>query len=145
MKNLNNSLKLLVGVAVELREPKKGCWVAAPGDKSLIKSRLWKELRAGPSGGIGQTPVDAALLLARAAGATGPRRVSPRHRARSWLLQLLADGMPQPTTAIRRQAESDSVPWSAVDRAGREVDILREKCGFHGPWTWRLAQRLEVR
>jgi hypothetical protein len=128
----------LTRVPVELKQPKTDCWVVIPKDRSLLQSRLWRELRNGPCHGVGSSPIQAAVLLARAVGSTGPRRVSPRYRARSWVEELLADFKPRSVDEIKKKAHAEFIPWSSVDRAARELCILRKKCGFRGCWFWEM-------
>ncbi len=138
-KSAEDFISSLTHVPVELLEPQKNLWVVVPKDRSMVKSKLWGVLRSGPFGGVGKTPLEAIILLARAAGVVETRRVSPRHRARSWLLQLLGDGSHQSVDFISLKARENNVPWSSVDRAARELCIQRKKSGFHGGWTWKLV------
>lgn len=138
--------KLIVNfskVPIQLLEPKVGLWIVVPKDRSMLQSKLWKELRNGPLGGVGKSPIEAAFLLARAAGATGPRRVSPRHRARSWLESLLGDLRCLSVDEIKGKAQADSLPWSSVDRAARELRISRKKNGYRGGWIWSLEPKVQ--
>lgn len=133
-KFISNFIK----VPIELLQPKDGLWVVAPKDRCMLHSKLWNELRNGPLSGVGQSPIEAVLLLVRAAGATGPRRISPRYRARFWLQDLLGDFRNLSVEKIKQKAEADHLPWSSVDRAARDLCIKRTKCGFRSGWSWQL-------
>lgn len=133
-KFISNFIK----VPIELLQPKVGLWVVAPKDRCMLHSKLWNELRNGPLSGVGQSPIEAVLLLVRAAGATGPRRISPRYRARFWLQDLLGDFRSLSVEKIKQKAEADHLPWSSVDRAARDLSIKRTKCGFRSGWIWQM-------
>lgn len=139
LKLIEKTIFDLILVPVELKQPKLDCWVVVPRDRSLLKSKLWNELRIGPYSGVGSSPLQAAVLLARAIGSTGPKRVSKRYRARSWVKALLADSKPRTVDEIKRKAQAEFIPWSSVDRAARELGILRKKCGFRGCWSWEMS------
>jgi hypothetical protein len=127
-----------IGVPIEILQPKVGLWIAAPKDRSMLQSKLWKELRNGPHSGVGKCSIEAALLLARAAGTAGPRRVSPRHQARLWLVTLLKNSSGHTVEKIKQKALADHLSWSSVDRAARDLSIQRTKCGFRSGWSWQI-------
>jgi len=127
-----------IEMPIELLQPKVGLWVVVPKDRRMLHSKLWNELRNGPLSGVGQSPIEAILLLVRAAGASGPRRISPRYRARFWLQDLLGDFRNLSVEKIKQKAEADHLPWSSVDRAARDLSIKRTKCGFRSGWSWQM-------
>ena len=133
-KFISNFIK----VPIELVQPKVGLWVVVPKDRCMLHSKLWNELRNGPLSGVGQSPIEAVLLLVRAAGATGSRRISPRYRARFWLQDLLGDFRNLSVEKIKQKAEADHLPWSSVDRAARDLSIKRTKCGFRSGWSLQM-------
>jgi hypothetical protein len=143
-ESIEQIISNLTKVPIEMLQPKVGLWIAAPKDRSMLQSKLWKELRNGPLSGVGKCPIEAAFLLARAAGAAGPRRVSPRHRARLWLETLLKDSGSHSVEEIKQKAHSDHLPWSSVDRAARDLCIQRKKCGFRSGWSWQMQRCSEV-
>lgn len=138
-ESIKRLISNLTGVSIEILQPKVGLWIAAPKDRSMLQSKLWKELRYGPLSGVGKCPMEAALLLARAAGAAGPRKVSPRYRARLWLQTLLKDFDSHSVDEIKQKARTDLLPWSSVDRAARDLCIQRTKCGFRSGWSWKMS------
>ena len=131
-------LSTLSNVSVKLLEARLGAWVVVPVERSHLHSRVWRMLRSGHQSGVGGTAIEAALLFARAVGVGGQRRVAPRHRAKAWLLDQLASDQSFSVSQIRSNADSAGVTWSSVDRAARELGILRQKCGLRGGWTWRM-------
>ena len=139
MEVLIDELSNLTGVPVQLVEPKPGSWVVVPKDRGLLRTKLWTVLRTGPGGGIGHSPVQAALLFVKAFGSAGPRKVAAKHRARTWISELLADGEPRTVDEVKALARASGITWSSADRAARELSVERMKCGFHGPWIWQLA------
>jgi hypothetical protein len=148
MKNIPHNtieaiLSDLAGVNVVLHEAVPSHWVAVPLEKIHIRSKVWRKLRSGPASGIGASPIEAALLMARAIGEGGPRKVAPKYRARAWLINLLSDGQPIQVGEIRSMADSAGMTWSSVDRAARELCISRKKCGFRKGWTWKRFDTFE--
>jgi len=131
-------LSTLASIPVKLLEARLGAWVVVPVERSHLHSRVWRILRSGHQSGVGETAIEAALLFARAVGVGGQRRVAPKHRARAWLRDQLANGQSLSVSQIRSNADSAGVTWSSVDRAARELGILRKKCGLRGGWTWRM-------
>jgi hypothetical protein len=127
-----------VGVNVSLREARPTCWVVVPVDRTHIRSKVWQKLRFGPASGVGASPIEAGLLMARAIGEGGPRKVAPKHRARTWLIDLLSDGQSIKVDEIRSMADRLGMNWSSVDRAARDLSIQRGKCGFRSGWSWRM-------
>lgn len=131
------------GVDVVLREAVPTCWLAVPKQRVHIRSKVWQKLRFGPASGIGTTPIEAALLLARAIGAVVPKKVTPKDRARVWLNEMLLDGRPVEVKKIRALANGAELSWSSVDRAARDLCIKRIKCGFRSGWTWQMRRASE--
>jgi hypothetical protein len=128
----------LAGTGVIMREVKPGAWVVVPVERSHLHSRVWRMLRSGHQSGVGGTAIEEALLFARAVGVGGQRRVAPKHRAKAWLLDQLASDQSFSVSQIRSNADSSGVTWSSVDRAARELGVIRQKCGLRGGWTWRM-------
>jgi hypothetical protein len=137
-KSIEQFISNLIKIPIELVQPQDGYWIVVPKNRKLLQTKLWRELRIGALSGIGKSPVEAAVLLARAFGATGPRKVSPRHRARFWLETLLNDLSSHSVEEIKQRAQADLLPWSSVDRAARDLCIRRKKCGFRSGWSWQL-------
>jgi hypothetical protein len=137
MQELIDELSSLAGVPVELIEPSPGLWIAAPADRSLLRSKLWRTLKVGPRAGVAPTQVAACLLLARALGVAGVRGVTKQDRAKAWLKRAAA-GVAMTASEIKVAGEAQGLPWSTVDRAARELGIQRVKCGVEGPWVWVL-------
>lgn len=136
---MDELLSTLSGVGANLVEPKPGCWVVVPIHRSNLRSRLWQALRAGPCGGVGHNPTEAALLFARAVGATGSRRIAPKHKAKEWLVDLLSRESTQGSmhvSDVRSAAARDQIPWNTVDRVARETGVIRHKSGFRAGWVW---------
>jgi hypothetical protein len=142
-ESIEQFISNLIKIPIELMQPKAGCWIVVPKDRKLLQSKLWRELRIGALSGVGKSSVEAAVLLARAFGATGPRRVSPRHRARFWLETLLNDFCSHSVEEIKQRAQADLLPWSSVDRAARDLCIKRKKCGFRNGWSWQMLHLSE--
>lgn len=137
-QSIEQFISNLLNVPIELRQPKVGYWIVVPKDKKLLQSKLWRELRTGIFCGVGKSSWEAAVLMARAYGASGPRRVSPRHKARLWLEALLKDFCVHSVDEIKQKAQADLLPWSSVDRAARDLRIKRTKCGFRSGWSWQM-------
>jgi hypothetical protein len=117
----------IAGVLVELIEPRPGLWIAAPINRELLHSKLWQSLRRSPSCGIGHSPLEAALLLCRSVGACSRGKIAPRHKAKIWLQNILANGVSKEVTNLKRAAQSEGITWSSVDRAARDLSISRIK------------------
>jgi hypothetical protein len=56
--------------------------------------------------------------------------------AKAFLHQSLADGEQHPSDPLIAEAKAQSISYSTLDRAARELGVNRKK-GFAG-WTWRL-------
>ena len=142
-KEIESILSDLAGVEVVLNEARPSRWVAVPSERGHIRSKVWQRLRLGPMSGVGSSPIVAALLMARAIGEGGPRKVAPKHRARVWLVDLLSDGEPILVEKIRSMADRSGMTWSSVDRAARDLCIQRTKCGFRCGWSWNMPYLME--
>lgn len=140
-QEIETVLSKLAGTPVALRNPSQGLWVAAPVDKALIKSKTWTALRSSKGAGVGSTPIEAGLLLATAIGAAGPIKSTKQTQARQWLRGLLGNGVPRTVSELRELAQSGGVSWDAIDRAARDLGVLREKCGLGGPWIWSITRQ----
>ena len=137
MEALSKELSTLVGVQVELAQPKAGTWVAVPKDRALLQTRLWRALRGGPQGGVAASSAGAALLLARAAGASGLRAVTKTQQATSWVKQTI-EGQTLRAADVKAMAEAEGLSWSVVDRAARSLCVQRSKHGIEGPCYWTM-------
>jgi hypothetical protein len=135
-QGINTFISQLAGTSVTLREVKPGAWVAVPKDRAHMASKTWQALKAGPEQGIGQTPAEAAILLALAMGKAGMRKPSKQQAAKAWLQSLLGSGLALMATDIKARAQDAGHAWTAVDRAARELGIQRQKLGMSGPWMW---------
>jgi hypothetical protein len=138
-QGIDSFITQLAGTSVQIREVKPGVWVAVPKDRAYIASKPWQALKAGPCQGIGQTPAEAAALLALAVGTAGPIKPTKQAAATHWLKIQLANGMVITTPWLRTQAEADGISMHALDRAARALGVKREKAGMDGPWLWFLA------
>lgn len=135
---IEEHLNKFTGIKVFLHEARQGCWVVLPKERTYLHSKLWRTLRAGNQMGIGNSPIDAAILFASATGAAGPRKIATKHRAREWIVNILSEGLAVQVQQIKAMAFKAGIPWSSVDRAARELGIWRKKCGFRASWTWQL-------
>lgn len=131
-------LSKLAGVSLQIREAKPGLWVALPNNRAHLASKLWKTYMAGPSQGICKTADQAALLLALAAGETGPIRSTKQTIAADWLRGHLGSGMVIPVPWLKAQAKADGISLYALDRAAGSMGVRHEKSGLDGPWFWIL-------
>lgn len=129
----------LLKTEISIREVRAGAWVAVPKDRRLLQSKTWKALRQGPKSGVGHCLSEAAVLLAIAYGRSKPRLKAPRHTAKAWLAEFMAVKSEVSVELVKSHAVSLGVSWSAVDRAARDLGILRKKTGFNGGWTWKLS------
>lgn len=129
----------LSGTSVTLREVRPDCWVAVAADRTYTASNTWQALKAGPEQGIGQTPAEAAILLALAVGTAGPVKTTKRATATHWLKTQLANGMVVTMPWLKEQAQADGISMHALDRAARALGVKREKSGLDGPWFWFLS------
>ncbi len=135
---IEEHLNKFTGIKVFLHEARQGCWVVLPKERTYLHSKLWRTLRAGNKMGIGNSPIDAAILFASATGAAGPRKIATKHRAQEWIINILSEGFAVPVQKIKLMAFKAGITWSTVDRASRKHGIVRKKCGFRGSWTWEL-------
>lgn len=142
---IERALSNLSGVEVVLFEARPSSWVVIPSKRGQLRSKVWQTLRSGPLSGIGSTPMVAALLMARAVGVGGARKVAPKYRAREWLIDQFSDGQPIQVNKIRSMAVRSGMTWSSVDRAARDLSIKRTKCGFRSGWTWQMPCLNEVK
>jgi len=133
---ISEAIKAITGIEVSAKEVKPGAWVMVPADRALMRSKAWQALRSGPAAGIGQTPIEAAFLLALAMGKVGMRPPSKQQAAKAWLQSLLATGLALMATDIKARAQDAGHTWTSVDRAARELGIQRQKLGMAGPWMW---------
>jgi hypothetical protein len=85
----------------------------------------------------GQSDHSAAALLA--AGSDPAETATERTEATAWLKAMLADGPVQAKT-LRREAEEAGHAWATIRRAQRCLEVLVEKAGYQGQWTWRLLK-----
>lgn len=142
MTAIELELTRLAGVPVAMIAI-RGAYVVAPVDRALLTSPVWSALRAGPRDGVGRTPLEAALLLARAIGSASPQ-ASRRTRAavRSadlWLIKYLRRA--QGTASAREvsvAAERDGVTRSSLRMAAERLRVIKTKSGLRAGWIWRL-------
>lgn len=138
-QGIDSFITQLAGTGVRIREVKPGAWLAVPKDWAYLASKPWQALKAGPGQGIGQTPAEAAALLALAVGTAGPIKPTKRDTATHWLKAQLANSMVVTVPWLKAQAQADGVSVHALDRAARALGVKREKAGMDGPWLWFLA------
>jgi hypothetical protein len=130
----------LVGTPIEIRQVGT-VFVAVPVDRALLRAPTWRALRAGPRGGVGNTEIEALLLLAFAAGrvAGGARRPAAPQAADAWLRTVLEGaGAPVPVAEVTQAARRAQVSPTAIRRAARRLGVVRRKAGMRGGWVWGL-------
>lgn len=74
-------------------------------------------------------------MTAPAAASHRPR--SARDRAKAWLLDELGAG-PVAAGALKERARAAGIPWSTLDRAARDLNVVRPRQGYQGGSMWAL-------
>lgn len=142
MTELELELTRLAAVPVSLVVI-RGAHVVAPINRALLHSPVWAALRAGPCGGVGRTPLEAALLLGRAIGfaavvASRRTRAAPRS-ADLWLKRYLYDAAGAvPARTVSAAAVCDGLTLASLRAAACRLRVVKMKSGLHGGWSWRL-------
>lgn len=135
-----SELSVLVGHAVEVLEPRPGCWVVAPVDRARLRTPFWQAVRASPGAGVWRS--SAAALVGFAAGVEGwsrPPRAGPPEGLYVLLRDVLAAG-PAPVVELLGAAQAAGFSPPQLNRAARRLGVVRKKAGMTGGWTWRLPE-----
>ena len=77
-------------------------------------------------------------------GRNTEKAVSAVDRAAAWLAIYLDNGERVLKNDVIAAAEKEGHSKRSVERAKQTLDIVAERDGSHGPWTWRLASPGEL-
>ena len=72
------------------------------------------------------------------AAATGSKRDEAQSEIRKWLAKRLAASEPVLATVIFEEGEELGFSEKQIKTAARRLNVVKDKSGFDGPWTWHL-------